>query len=48
MVFVGHMGAGSTFGRTFTNDIDDFRMGLEYHAHFDIGEGKRKSEDDEE
>lgn len=33
--FVGRMGPGSTYGRTFSPGKDTLRVGFEYHAHFD-------------
>jgi len=35
LVFVGRMGPGSTYGRTFSPGKDTLRVGFEYHAHFD-------------
>ncbi|HEY9857684.1 MAG TPA: hypothetical protein V6D05_18200 [Stenomitos sp.] len=35
VLFVGRMGPGTTYGRTFSPGSDTWRVGLEYHAHFD-------------
>lgn len=35
MLMVGRMGPGTTYGRTFSPGSDTWRVGFEYHAHFD-------------